>query len=163
MATKLEHFEHSAGFHNPEIHTLLRSLAAFSEKGKNLRLVIKTDGVVDVHQRPEEANRQSLSARRRESLLEHSRGAPVNVLEQDLMRAFDCQQNIAAILGRPQNNVVVAQSPIGLIEVIPGKCRTIAADQIDSLAAVIEFPAHCGYQASTKIAIALRNKARPFL
>jgi hypothetical protein len=79
-------FEHSAGAHNPEIHALLLALAAFSEKGKNLRLIIKTGGVVDVHQRPEETNRQSLSARRRESLLEHSRRAPVNVPEQDLMR-----------------------------------------------------------------------------
>ena len=48
-------FEHSAGFHNSE-STLLRALAAFSEKGKNLRLIIKTGGVVDVHQRPEETN-----------------------------------------------------------------------------------------------------------
>jgi hypothetical protein len=29
-------FEHSTGFHNPEIPALLRALAAFSEKGKNL-------------------------------------------------------------------------------------------------------------------------------
>jgi hypothetical protein len=34
---------------NPEIHALLRTLAAFSEKGKNLRLIIETGGVVDVH------------------------------------------------------------------------------------------------------------------
>jgi hypothetical protein len=40
-----------------------------------------------------------------------------------------------------------------------GKRRTIAADQIDSLAAIIEFPAHYSCQASTKIAITLRNKA----
>ena len=102
---------------------LLRAWAAFSKKGENLRLIIETGGIVDVHQRPEETNRQSLSARRGESLPEHGRRAPVNVPEQDLMRAFDCQQNIAAILGRPQNNVVVAQSAIGLVEVIPGKDR----------------------------------------
>ena len=122
----------------------LRALAAFSEKRENLRLIIETGDIVYVNQRPEETNRQSLTARRRESLLEHCRRAPVNAPEQDLMRAFDCQQNIAAILGRPQNNIVVAQSPVGLDEVIAGKRRTIAADQIDSLAAVIEFPAHCG-------------------
>jgi hypothetical protein len=80
---------------------VLRALAGFSKKGKNLRLIIKTGGVVDVRQRPEETNRQSLSARRRESLLEHCRRAPVNLPEQDLMGAFDCQQNIAAILSRP--------------------------------------------------------------
>jgi hypothetical protein len=73
--------EHSAGFHNPEIHALLRALAAFFEKGKNLRLIIKTGGVVDVHQPPEETNRQSLSARRRESLLEHSRRAKIPRLD----------------------------------------------------------------------------------
>jgi hypothetical protein len=55
-------FEHATGFHNPEIHALLRGLAAFSEKGENLRLIIETGGIVDVHQRPEKTNRQSLSA-----------------------------------------------------------------------------------------------------
>jgi hypothetical protein len=60
-------FEHTTGFHNPEIHALLRGLAAFSEKGEDLRLIIETGGIVDVHQRPEKTNRQSLSARRGES------------------------------------------------------------------------------------------------
>ena len=88
MIRKRLFLKHSAAAHNPEIRAL-RALAAFSEKGKNLRLIVKTGGVVDVHQRSEETNRQILSARRRESLLEHTRRAPGNVSEQDLMRAFD--------------------------------------------------------------------------
>jgi hypothetical protein len=39
------------------IRALLRSLAAFSEKGKNLRLIIEAGSIVDVNQRPEETNR----------------------------------------------------------------------------------------------------------
>ena len=136
--------EQGAGFHNPEIRPILRASAAFSEKRKNLRLNIKTGGIVDVRQRPEETNRQSFSARRRESLLEHGRRAPLNIPKQDLMKAFDRQQNVAPILGRPQYDVVVDQSPISVLEVIPAKGRTIATDQINPLTAISDFPAHCG-------------------
>ena len=111
-------------------------LAASPQKWKNLRLIIEGGGIVDVHQRPEETNRQTLPARHRESLVEHSRCAPSNVSEQAFKRVFGSEQNIAAILRRPQNNVVVVQTAIGLVEVIPGKGGTIAADQINPLAAV---------------------------
>ena len=93
--------------------------------------------------------------------MEHSRRAPGNVPEQDLMRAFDSKQDIAAILGRSENHVVVGQSLIGFVEVIPGKGGTITADQINPLAAGIEFSTYRGQEASTKIAVTLRDKARP--
>src|SRR5271165_2123177 len=130
------------------------------QKWKNLRLIIEGGGIVDVHQRPEETHRQILPARRRESLVEHSRCAPSNVSEQVFMRAFGSKQNVATILRRPQNNVAVVQTAIGLVEVIPGKAGTIAADQINPLAAVIEFSPHCGQEASTEIALTLGNESR---
>ena len=75
--------------------------------------------------------------------------------EKDLMRTFESKQNIAAILGRPDNNVIIAQSPISLIKIIAGESGTIASDQIDTLAAVFEFRANCSPEASAEIAVTL--------